>query len=91
LPFAEKLRRKDIDVARLIEEKLQLFADILNVPIEEIEAAAEMTAAAAAMASPTAAAASLQSSTTTTAAAAVAAGTEKDARKVLLAAMAQGT
>ncbi|XP_059087726.1 uncharacterized protein LOC131884098 isoform X3 [Tigriopus californicus] len=59
----EKLRRKDLEVARALEEKKQLLAEILNVPTEHFDDIADI--------------ASSQPSH------------DKDAREVLLAALAQ--
>ena len=39
MTVAEKLRRKDLEVARALEEKQRLIAEILNVPLEDFEAA----------------------------------------------------
>ena len=98
--IAEKLRRKDMEVARALEEKQRLIAEILNVPLVEFEAAAALATAserplAAADADSAAASGggggSSSSSSTLHPAVATAALADKDAREVLLAALAQGT
>jgi len=35
--ITEKIRRKDFEVARALEEKQHLIAEILHIPIEEFE------------------------------------------------------
>ena len=92
-----------MEVARALEEKQRLIAEILNVPLVEFEAAAalatasERPLAAADADSSSAAAASgggggaSSSSSTLHPAVATAALADKDAREVLLAALAQGT
>ena len=92
-----------MEVARALEEKQRLIAEILNVPLVEFEAAAalatasERPLAAAADADSASAAAtsggggSSSSSSTLHPAVATAALADKDAREVLLAALAQGT
>lgn len=61
--FSEKLRRKDEEVARALEEKQKIIAEILNVPLDEFDHLADMAAEP---------------------------NPDKDAREVLLAALAQG-
>ena len=113
--IAEKLRRKDLEVARALEEKQRLIAEILNVPLEEFEAAvasgggmgsnggggggAADLSSSSSGATPTAAASggggggSSSSSSTLLhpGGGAAAALADKDAREVLLAALAQGS
>ena len=102
--IAEKLRRKDLEVSRALEEKQRLIAEILNVPLEEFEAAMVANSEAAARldlsssSSATAVATSggggggsSSSSSTLHPGAAAAALADKDAREVLLAALAQGS
>ena len=89
-----------MEVARALEEKQRLIAEILNVPLVEFEAAAALATAserplAAADADSAAASGggggSSSSSSTLHPAVATAALADKDAREVLLAALAQGT
>ena len=93
-----------MEVSRALEEKQRLIAEILNVPLVEFEAAAalatasERPLAATADADSASAAAtsgggggSSSSSSTLHPAVATAALADKDAREVLLAALAQGT
>ena len=100
--IAEKLRRKDLEVSRALEEKQRLIAEILNVPLEEFEAAMVANSEAAARldlsssSSATAVATSgggggSSSSSSTLHPGAAAALADKDAREVLLAALAQGS
>ena len=82
-----------MEVARALEEKQRLIAEILNVPLVEFEAAAALATASE---RPLAAASgggggSSSSSSTLHPAVATAALADKDAREVLLAALAQGT
>ena len=98
---AEKLRRKDLEVARALEEKQRLIAEILNVPLEEFEAAVAVGAVGAADLSSSSSATAVaggagggggsSSSSSTLHPGAAAALADKDAREVLLAALAQGS
>ena len=78
-------------MARALEEKQRLIAEILNVPLEEFEAAVATSEAArldlSSSSSATAVAASGGGSSSSSAAALA----DKDAREVLLAALAQGS
>ena len=90
-----------MEVARALEEKQRLIAEILNVPLVEFEAAAALATAsegplaAADADSASAATASggggSSSSSSTLHPGAAAAMADKDAREVLLAALAQGS
>ena len=61
--FVEKLRRKDLEVSKALEEKQRLIADILHIPIDDFDNIVDI----ASQPSP-----------------------DRDAREVLLAALAQG-
>ena len=63
LYFTEKLRRKDLEVSRALEEKQRLIADILHIPFDDFEHIVDIAS------QPT---------------------PDRDAREVLLAALAQG-
>ncbi len=64
--FAEKLRRKDAEVARALEEKQRLIAEILNIAEDDFDHVADIAAHASEDKA------------------------DKDAKEVLLAALAQG-
>lgn len=59
----EKLRRKDAEVSRALQEKQRLIAEILNVPVEDFENIVDIASQPS---------------------------QDKDAKEVLLAALAQG-
>lgn len=63
LRVSEKLRRKDMEVSRALEEKQKLIADILHIPIDEFDNIVDIASQPA---------------------------PDRDARDVLLAALAQG-
>ena len=88
-------------MSRALEEKQRLIAEILNVPLEEFEAAVAVGAVGAADLSSSSSATAVaggagggggsSSSSSTLHPGAAAALADKDAREVLLAALAQGS
>ena len=84
--ITEKIRRKDQEVARALEEKHRLVAEYYQLPFDDTELNDEGNAAAASAVSSSSAAAATASASIDEAIS----GGERDAREVLLAALVQG-
>ena len=81
--ITEKIRRKDQEVARALEEKHRLVAEYYQLPFDDTELNDEGNAAAAVSSAAAAATASASIDEAIS-------GGERDAREVLLAALVQG-
>ena len=84
--ITEKIRRKDQEVARALEEKHRLVAEYYQLPFDDTELNDEGNATAVSAVSSSAAAAATASASIDEAIS----GGERDAREVLLAALVQG-
>ena len=82
--FTEKIRRKDLEVARALEEKHRLVSEYYQIPFLEAQEPTENNSAVATIAAAATAVSSSGNESED-------ADANRDAREVLLAALVQGT